>query len=137
MNELKNVDGTGSGLDADLLDGKHATDFAASTHNHDTAYVKKTGDTMTGNLTVNSTNVTAGSGTDGSGKTFVQGKVQAGAKAGLFTNAEGGNLSLESPGGIRYELDCYNGNLRIVCFTADGKAHTITLVDGTTGAWKG
>lgn len=34
--------GHGKGLDADTVDGKHATDFATSTHNHDTVYVKRT-----------------------------------------------------------------------------------------------
>lgn len=34
--------GTGKGIDADKLDGKHAADFATSTHNHDTVYVKRT-----------------------------------------------------------------------------------------------
>ena len=43
-------DGSGSGLDADLLDGNHASDFASSSHNHDSDYVNVTGDTMTGNL---------------------------------------------------------------------------------------
>lgn len=33
-----NNDGSGSGLDADLLDGKHASEFATSTHNHDGIY---------------------------------------------------------------------------------------------------
>jgi hypothetical protein len=31
---LAPVDGSGSGLDADLLDGRHATDFASSVHGH-------------------------------------------------------------------------------------------------------
>lgn len=31
-------DGAGSGLDADLLDGQHASAFAAAAHNHDAAY---------------------------------------------------------------------------------------------------
>jgi hypothetical protein len=31
---IKTVDGGGSGLDADLLDGQHASSFAASGHNH-------------------------------------------------------------------------------------------------------
>ena len=31
-------DGSDSGLDADLLDGKHASEFATSTHNHDGIY---------------------------------------------------------------------------------------------------
>ena len=32
--KLKEVDGHGSGIDADLLDGKHANEFANSTHTH-------------------------------------------------------------------------------------------------------
>jgi hypothetical protein len=43
-------DGSGSTMDADTLDTKHASDFATSTHNHDTVYVIKTGDEMTGDL---------------------------------------------------------------------------------------
>jgi hypothetical protein len=31
-------DGSGSGLDADTLDGKHASEFAVSSHNHDGTY---------------------------------------------------------------------------------------------------
>lgn len=52
------ADGTGSGLDADLLDGLDSTAFAAANHNHDTRYytqsqsesryVNTTGDTMSG-----------------------------------------------------------------------------------------
>lgn len=36
----KGNDGSGSGLDADLLDGKHASSFALSTHNHDDRYIR-------------------------------------------------------------------------------------------------
>lgn len=43
-------DGHGSGIDADLLDGRHASDFSLTSHNHDSSYVKKSGDTMTGGL---------------------------------------------------------------------------------------
>jgi hypothetical protein len=35
------ADGTGSGLDADLLDGQHASAFALSSHNHNTLYYTK------------------------------------------------------------------------------------------------
>jgi hypothetical protein len=45
-------DGTGSGLDADLLDGNHASAFATASHNHDSDYVNVSGDTMTGNFTL-------------------------------------------------------------------------------------
>ena len=48
--KIKNVDGTGSGLDADLLDGLNSTDFASASHNHDNHYVNLTGDKMTGGL---------------------------------------------------------------------------------------
>jgi hypothetical protein len=37
LTKIKTVDGAGSGLDADLLDGKHASDFAASGHTHNNA----------------------------------------------------------------------------------------------------
>lgn len=43
-------DGSGSGLDADLLDGQHASDFAAASHSH--SYLPLTGGTITGYLTV-------------------------------------------------------------------------------------
>lgn len=40
-------------LNADLLDGLHATAFAAAAHAHDADYVNAAGDTMTGTLTIN------------------------------------------------------------------------------------
>ena len=62
MPMILNNDGTGSGLDADLLDGLHASAFAISSHLHDDRYYTETeanslfvnaaGDTMTGVLTV-------------------------------------------------------------------------------------
>lgn len=39
---IKTVDGTTSGLDADLLDGNHATAFALSSHSHTGANVGRT-----------------------------------------------------------------------------------------------
>lgn len=41
--------GPGSGLNADLLDGQHASEFAPAVHTHSN-YVLKTGDTMSGDL---------------------------------------------------------------------------------------
>ncbi len=38
LTAIKTVDGTGTGLDADLLDGKHASDFSLTTHNHSGTY---------------------------------------------------------------------------------------------------
>jgi hypothetical protein len=37
--KLLTVDGAGTGLDADLLDGLHASAFASSAHNHNTTYL--------------------------------------------------------------------------------------------------
>lgn len=42
-------DGSGSGLDADLLDGYHASSFSLSGHTH--SYLPLAGGTMTGNIT--------------------------------------------------------------------------------------
>jgi hypothetical protein len=39
--KIKNEDGTGSGLDADLLDGSHASAFSAAAHTHDDRYYTK------------------------------------------------------------------------------------------------
>ena len=45
-------DGSGSGLDADLLDGQHGSYYSASTHDHDSTYLKLSGGTMTGVITM-------------------------------------------------------------------------------------
>ena len=39
LTAIKTVDGAGSGLDADLLDGKHGSYYATTSHNHDTVYL--------------------------------------------------------------------------------------------------
>ena len=54
LTAIKTVDGSGTGLDADLLDGVHASSFLRSDAN----------DTMTGNLLVNA-RLDVGDGTDG------------------------------------------------------------------------
>lgn len=46
------VDGSGSGLDADTLDGVHASSFAPLSHTH-TGYVSKGGDTVDGTFNIN------------------------------------------------------------------------------------
>ena len=50
-------DGDGSGLDADLLDGQHASAFASANHNHDSTYLKLTGGSVSGTLYLTSTQV--------------------------------------------------------------------------------
>jgi len=46
--KIKTVDGASSGLDADTLDGSHASAFAASSHTH--SYLPLSGGTVTGQL---------------------------------------------------------------------------------------
>lgn len=38
---IKQLDGHGSGLDADTVDGKHADEFALTSHDHDDRYYLK------------------------------------------------------------------------------------------------
>src|SRR5574344_65798 len=49
----KSVNYATSAGNADTVDGLHASSFATSGHNHDSRYVLKAGDTMTGGLKVN------------------------------------------------------------------------------------
>ena len=63
LTAIKTVDGAGSGLDADTLDGSDASAFAVSSHTH--SYVPTSGGTMTGELQVNARlDVGNGSGGD-------------------------------------------------------------------------
>ena len=70
-------DGTGSTLDADLLDGSHATDFALSTHSHDHGTLTGLGDddhpqylNLSQSETVNGNTSFAGTSTFNGGATF-------------------------------------------------------------------
>jgi len=53
LTAIKTVDGTGSGLDADLLDGQHASAFATAAQGTTAdAALPKAGGTMTGSVTL-------------------------------------------------------------------------------------
>ncbi len=90
-------DGSGSGLDADKLDGSHASSFASSSHSHDSRYFTETesdsrfintaGDTVTGTLVINgnlqaNANTRQSCGWTGSGHTLAcsDGKFVAGVQ---------------------------------------------------------
>jgi|GEM_PF-1299624 len=49
--EILDNDGAGSNLDSDLLDGLDSSAFASSAHSHDSRYVNRDGDTMSGSST--------------------------------------------------------------------------------------
>jgi len=52
LTAVKTVDGTGSGLNADLLDGQHASSFAASSHTHTAANITDFGTAVASNTAV-------------------------------------------------------------------------------------
>ena len=79
MTIVKNNDGSGSGVDADLLDGFHASGFSLTSHDHNAAYVNVNGDSMSGTASgallsvTNSGTADMGIGVVGSGETGVKG----------------------------------------------------------------
>lgn len=98
-------DGSGSGLDADLLDGQHASAFALSSHNHDDRYytetesdnrfVNVTGDTMTGRLTMSAGNESQPIQITGSNSSYTAISINntSGGNAGIYIDAINGDLS--------------------------------------------
>lgn len=140
VSAIKAADGPGSGLDADLLDGQHAASFAGSSHNHDTAYVNVSGDTMTGALVVNPT-VGADAGdfhgdvalheADGS-KT-----VDIGAESGVFYlyNADSTlQLTFAGDGGTGGYMHFYNeAGIQTVRLDGDDGGAGVMQVEDSTG----
>jgi hypothetical protein len=55
-NTLNVLDGHSSGLDADTVDGLHASDISPVNHDHDTTYLKLIGGIVSGTLTLNGVN---------------------------------------------------------------------------------
>lgn len=58
LEKIKTVDGTGSGLDADQLDGKQADDFAPKVHTHAAGQI--TAGTLPSGVNISASQVTAG-----------------------------------------------------------------------------
>ena len=96
INKLKTVDGTGSGLDADLLDGNHASDFATSAQgdlavsalqaiNKTMVESVLTGDITSHSHTNNDTKNTAGA-TDTSSKIYLVGSTEQTANPQTYTH---------------------------------------------------
>jgi hypothetical protein len=95
--KLITVDGTGSSLDADTLDGSHASAFAASAHTH--SYLSTAGGTLTGDLTVSGSVQTEGP--DGG---LVLRNWQSNSDYGMLgtANMAGNEYSLLTQGGHTY-----------------------------------
>lgn len=82
-------DGSGSGLDADLLDGNHASAFALSSHTHST-YLPLSGGTMTGGIRLGSFSISA----DNSASNPIIGNWTTG-RAGIQLGGTTGNATFD------------------------------------------
>jgi len=108
LNKIKTVDGEGSGLDADMLDGKHSTAFATSDHKHEMSDINNL------NLTAENTTV---KDTDNN---FVSGTVE-GALQELATKDMALDKRIDDN---KTEID------RLKQSVADGKSKIATSVSG-------
>jgi hypothetical protein len=111
--KLLTVDGAGTGLDADLLDGQHASAFASSTHNHNAAYLGITAkaadaDKLDGYDSTAFVRSVNGAGPDASGNATV-------------------NIDLSSR--VAKAGDTMSGNLTLPSATIAGTAPTLTMQD--------
>jgi hypothetical protein len=106
-----------AGLNADTLDGYHATAFALGLHNHDAAYVNATGDTMTGRLLIKGAGWpnsflyldTTAAAQDSGLRFYENGAV----KGHLFWNAAAQNLKLYHATGFSGIDIAANGNVGV------------------------
>ena len=119
-------DGSGSGLDADLLDGQHGsyyTDYADSVvGSNSSTKVSKSGDTMTGNLSISKDNaaivIGSGSYSGAHGIYFYDSNNSIGIQQLYRTNLE--TLNWEAKGGSDLMTLDKSGNLA-VSGTVDGR----------------
>jgi len=103
-------DGAGSGLDADTLDGQHASYFSPSTHEHDSDYVDVGGDTMTGLL-----HMTGSSGEirfDNASDYIIT--VDGDVDSGIYFNTTSNRWSWYWNGTQRGYMDLDNGDMHVV-----------------------
>lgn len=98
----------------------------------DVGAVAKTGDTMTGNLQINSGTGTYSGVDNGNKDTYNIGTFIVGNnKALIISDDNGGKFSFYSPSGNHYQLDAFNGNARLY----SGKnAYNITFFDDNGNA---
>jgi hypothetical protein len=80
--EILDDDGPGSGLNADLLDGQHASAFASSSHNHDLDYLNESGDSMS--VSTAGTGITVSNTGSGYG---IEGRAAGDSGRGLYGRA--------------------------------------------------
>ena len=133
LSKLLTVDGAGSGLDADLLDGQQGSYYTNIPARLGYTPVNLAGDTMTGDLLVSKSNAVVGVGVSGTLNGGIANYAAAGTgDIGLYSEHAAGRIRLRPNG----RLDS-TGELRVETglFTYDGNAvwHAGNLLNiGTT-----
>jgi len=97
--KLLTVDGAGTGVDADLLDGQHASAFASSTHNHNATYLGITAkavdaDKLDGYDSTAFVRAVNGAGPDASGNSTVN--IDLSSRVAKTGDTMTGNLTMAS-----------------------------------------
>lgn len=114
-------DGSGSGLDADLLDGNHASAFALSGHTH--SYLPLTGGTLTGDLIMSSADIHL----DGIGQEITFG--QTSGTVGYIRHVTGGQIQIGSDNFI----DFYETDSNVLAVSISTNDKTVTASGGFIG----
>ena len=139
LTSLKTVDGTGSGLDADLLDGQEATAFAAASHTHTASNITDFDTEVSNNTAVAANTAKVSNAThtgDVTGATALT-LATVNSNVGSFTNADitvnaKGLITAASSGSSnvsKYTTDWQNSLDSVT--VANGSTHTITHSLGT------
>ena len=127
LTAIKTVDGSGSGLDADLLDGISSESFLRSDIN----------DTTSGNLTIDKNTPRLDFKADQSGSN-VGGRIELNENGNLWVNAQGGKdlwLNWLSPNSASSyaDLNIGDGNSGSYIFRVEGSSRTVSI--NTNTAW--
>jgi hypothetical protein len=123
-------DGSGSGLDADLLDGLHSSSFATSAQGTlATNALPQAGGTVTGSLTVRD-NVTLGNPSTTDTGTLILTGSTANKQATL--KCTNGNLHMDSEAGANIYLNFYEGNAVVFGSGASGAVATMSSAGNLT-----
>lgn len=118
---------------ADFLDGNPSWSNWKKLEDVSDKYMPSNGGTMSGNLTISS-GTTTGNGLDNGFKgDITTGELIVGNKVKVRADVEGGNITLYSPKGNFFEMDAYNGNLRI-WGGENGTEKQLFALDANTGA---
>lgn len=135
LTKIKTVDGTGSGLDADLLDGNEASAFALSGHNHTGTYLPLSGGTMTGTITMSNSATIAMGGAKITGLADGTAATDAVTKQQMDAAVTAAVAGLDVKQSVKYLADSLPGATYTATAGASGRGqltNTPSTVDGVS-----